>query len=1463
MRWLVICLTLLCPLAAAAQGDDRGFIQGLLEDALSNDNMTVRLEGFAGALSSRATVERITIADPQGVWLTAEEVGLQWNRSALLRGAVDIQEISMQRLSIPRLPNAPAETPAPEARSSFALPDLPVSLNLEQLDVARVELGEAVAGIEATLQVSGSASLAGGEGEAQLKIDRLDRGGTIALDGSYSNNDRVLGLDLSVTEPADGLIVNALGVPGAPSVALTVKGDSPIDDFAAAISLSTDGQERISGDVILRADGDAGTNRFRVDIGGDLAALVAPQYEEFLGDDVQLAAEVLRQQDGEIELSEMTLRANALGLSGYALIGADGWPQRLDLDGSITPPSGETVVLPLGGDETRVEGVTLTGTFDAENGNGWQLQAQVVGLNRDGVLELDRLDFTGAGEIARETQAVSGVLDMQAQGLTLEDEVLARTVGSDLRGQVGFDWQKGAPLQLRELDLAGADYGLTGSVTVKGLESLEIVVTPDLVLKADDLGRFAEISGLALTGAADVSITGEAQPLTGAFDLALDGTTRGLGTGIEALDPLIDGVGSLRLEARRDETGLYADLLRIATQAARIEGTAELTSGTGKADLDVTLRDTSLVLPGVEGQTDLTLTAVQQPNGWKVDLDGEIPDVATVQYSGLIDPSVQNGPDVSGVLNAQVGRMSPFSRVAGRALSGAATLTVTGEGRVAAQTFDVEVDARTVNLKLDLPTVDPLLEGTSQLSFKARRGDDKRFVLDGLTYDGLGTIRLDGTLEGASVDDLSVDGRLVADLPRLSPLSGLAGRAVRGALRADVTASGGVLDGPLELSGMLSGSGISLSVPAVDPLLAGDVRLAVEATRDAQGVINVQRLDLDGPATAQFTGTVSGIGEEQLKVDGQASGQVPNLSAFNGLTGQRLSGSLRFDADVALAQPNGPVSANGTLVAQNLGIGNASVDPFLRGTTNVALNVQRDAGGALRIERLTVDGASIDGSVTGRLSPSDANLDLQVTVAGIERLVPELPGSLRVSGTARHSGGDWRVNLDGTGPGRIGARVNGTVAQNFGTVNIDVTGSAPLALANSRIAPNTISGVLDLDVAVRGAPRLENVSGRVSTSGARFSATAFDISLDDLSGGVSLQGGRAQMDLTGSLSSGGTVSASGPILLSAPYGANLVVELRNAGLQQTDLFDTTANGRITIEGPLTGGARIAGRIDLGEVEVRVPTIGPSYSALDGLRHENLPADVRRTLMFANLGPSASGETEKAKLPPYPLDILVSAPNRIFVRGRGLDAELGGSLRLTGTSANVIPIGQFDLVRGRLDLLGRRLDLTQGQVSMRGSFTPYVLFEASTEVEETTITILLEGPVSEPELTVNSSPELPQDEALAFFLFGRSVTDLSPLQAVQLAQAVRTLSGQGGLGIQENIRSGLGVDDFDVGTTDDGTVEASVGKYISDNIYTDVTVGADGTSEINLNLTVTPEVTVRGRVSSDGTSGVGVYYEKDY
>ena len=55
----------------------------------------------------------------------------------------------------------------------------------------------------------------------------------------------------------------------------------------------------------------------------------------------------------------------------------------------------------------------------------------------------------------------------------------------------------------------------------------------------------------------------------------------------------------------------------------------------------------------------------------------------------------------------------------------------------------------------------------------------------------------------------------------------------------------------------------------------------------------------------------------------------------------------------------------------------------------------------------------------------------------------------------------------------------------------------------------------------------------------------------------------------------------------------------------------------------------------------------------------------------------------------------------------------------------------------------------------------------------------------------------------------------------------------------------------------------MGKYISENIYTDVTVNTAGETEINLNLNVSRSITVRGRVGSDGGTGIGVYIERDY
>ena len=219
---------------------------------------------------------------------------------------------------------------------------------------------------------------------------------------------------------------------------------------------------------------------------------------------------------------------------------------------------------------------------------------------------------------------------------------------------------------------------------------------------------------------------------------------------------------------------------------------------------------------------------------------------------------------------------------------------------------------------------------------------------------------------------------------------------------------------------------------------------------------------------------------------------------------------------------------------------------------------------------------------------------------------------------------------------------------------------------------------------------------------------------------------------------------------------------------------------------------------------------------------------------------------------------------MFIRGRGLDAELGGNLRIGGTTAEVIPAGRLNLIRGRLSILGKRLDLTEGAATLEGNFDPFIRLLASARSGGYQIAISLIGPVSKPDIALSSSPALPEDEILAQLLFGRSVSGLSPVQVLQLADAATGLAGgssQGGF--LANLRQGLGLDDLDLQTDAQGNAALRAGRYLSDNIYTDVTIGGDGGAGVSLNIDLTPDITARGSFSSAGDTSLGLFFERDY
>ena len=125
--------------------DDKGFITRFLERNLSGAGRQVIITGFQGALSSRATFTEMTIADADGVWITLKNGAIQWDRSALFARRIDITELSAAEILLPRLPDSGEPQRKAEVRD-FALPTLPVAVNIARIKADRVDIGAPVIG---------------------------------------------------------------------------------------------------------------------------------------------------------------------------------------------------------------------------------------------------------------------------------------------------------------------------------------------------------------------------------------------------------------------------------------------------------------------------------------------------------------------------------------------------------------------------------------------------------------------------------------------------------------------------------------------------------------------------------------------------------------------------------------------------------------------------------------------------------------------------------------------------------------------------------------------------------------------------------------------------------------------------------------------------------------------------------------------------------------------------------------------------------------------------------------------------------------------------------------------------------------------------------------------------------------------------------------------------------------------
>ncbi|WP_295042341.1 translocation/assembly module TamB domain-containing protein [uncultured Paracoccus sp.] len=1490
--WLVV-FAILLPLAAMAQtaaeisqqeSDDRGFLTRMLERNLSGAGRDVVIDGFQGALSSRATFRRISIADADGVWLTLNDGAIQWNRSALLRGRIEIAELSAREILLPRLPVGEERAPTAEAREfEFALPELPVALNITQIRADRVELGEPVIGLAAAISMAGGMSLAGGEGQAKLAIQRLDGPrGTFNLDTGFSNTSQILRVNLTLDEAADGLLANLIDLYDKPSVVAEITGEGQIKDFGVDIKLATDGLPRVTGRVSAAGGpdqaGNPGTN-FALQLGGDVAALLAPQNRSFFGNQVQLRAEGWRGDDGRLLIPTLDLATDALSLDGSLAVNAQGAPQNAELLITLGSDAGATQVpvpLPFAGPDSTVESGRLELQYDAAEGQGWTLNGRVGALDLGDVLLGDvRLDGSGAVVLdGGSLQSVNGAIRFGSRQMVFADAGLAQAIGPDITGSTDFDFTPGNAVRMTGLTVNGADYGLQGLLQLSGL-STGFVLSGNMQARYDDLGRISTLADRDLSGRADASVVGYFNFL--GRDFAITSTVAGtdISVGQPQIDRLLAGRSTIDLRARRDRTGirltdLSVNAQRLTAQAqgyvnslssdvtatismpslqdadpafsGALKAEAKLSGASGARQLTVSGEAEDLRI-GIEsldnaldGQTTLTVLAAERPEGYEV----EVFRIANPQVraegrgsfaEGALDASVDLAvPDLSAIRDGWTGGFDAMARLTER--NGARFVDLTGSGQ---------------NLSFGVQNADAALTGTTRLRVQAEERDgtvtlrDVELVNDQLNATAQGVY-------GPGVTDVSADVRVAS----LTPF----GPGWRGALNLTGSfreAGDGIRR--LDVSG--TGRDLAFGQAQVDGALAGETRLAVTGT-ERNGVFTIGRAQIENPRlNATATGTVGG---DQTDVTAQVNAQDLRF------LGNGISGALNATARVIQQGNARRITANGTGIG--LSVGQPRVDPLLRGQTRFDIAATQAPAG-ISVQRLDVQNPQLRVQASGDTA---SGMTVAARLADLGLVQPEFPGPVQVDGTLREQGPNFVLDLGATAPGRTQLRAAGSVARDFSAMNLAITGSSDASVANTFIRTRSIEGPLSLNLTVNGPPALQSVSGRVQLTNGQVTDPGVGVRLEGVNATADLAGGRILLDAGANVSAGGRVQVSGPIDLTGGT-LDLAILLDRVIARDPNLYQTEISGTLRMSGRNADGPLLSGTINLGETEIRIPSTGLGGArAIPDINHVGDTRPVRSTRAKAGLEPYPSAASREAGLAGPPstppsapprLDLVINAPNQVFIRGRGVDAELGGSLRVQGTTRNAIPIGFLELIRGRVDLLGRRFTLTEGLVELQGSMIPVIRLVAETERDSITTRIIIDGEVRDPDITFESSPELPEEEVLSQLLFGRGLDNISPLQAAQLANAIAVLAGRGGEGIIGNLRNQVGLDDLDLATDDDGNVQVRAGKYLSDNVYTDVAVGADGKSTLNLNLDVTNSLTARGSVGTEGDSTLGLYFERDY
>ncbi len=1411
----------------AQESSDQGTVASLLSWALSTPANHVTVGQVAGALSSDVEVRDVRIADKDGVWLTVDRAKLVWSRTALFSRRLEIDKLEIDRLTIAR---KPVEEEADKAQAAEApqLPALPVKLIVRSFAMKEMVLEEPVIGMAARITASGYAVLGRTDEGLSLKLEsrRLDAPGQIDVNLTYAPQTGQLDLSAVLKEPAHGLVSHVIGLPGEPPVDLDVRGKGTIDDWAATLAFQSGPTVGANGQATIKREGPG--RRIALDLTSRIEGLLPEVIAPAFAGTTALTGDILSGDDGSwtVRRFEVASRTARLTLGG-TVDAAKNLDVALAIravptDGTATK-AGDATIGKLVLDVTAKGPATaprIAGTLSAADIASPQLRL----ASADGRLLIEpptaqQAARPGAGAVA--AAALSSVsFDFKLAGFAPASPDLARAAGDTLdvsaRGTANSDFTMDldtARLTTRTLDASFT--GVVGARTLKGVAKARL----------PELAAFSGLAGRSLGGSAELTANLDGDPGRYRIRAGLDGQLRDARVGSPPVDRLLAGTVAIKGVAERLPGGFGFSDLRIAGQnlTARLDGPATSQS----ANLAVTF-----AVPELKRADDR--------------LSGKAAGQATL--TGSLDR-----PDLAADLTVTDARS--LGRPIPRLKIGVVAKDVTGA-----------VDAR---LSVEGEADRKAVAGRAHVA--ATSGG---WALDDLDVT-VGSARLNGAVTLAG-DRLATGALALAagDLDDLSPL-------VLTPLKGDVNASIALAVVEGRQSARVQAKANRLSVAGVS---LRRLDAAIDA-RDAWGRpsldadVKVEQLNAGGTAfeSVSFTskGTTSAsdfvLAAKGLGLDIESRGRIlpgpPTSVELQSLSARRGADRL------ALAEPARLTFADGGVAFERFAIAAGKGRLTIAGKAGATLDITAQATAVpLSVADIVAPGLGLEGTLDGKVQlagPSTAprgSYALTLAKVGTRQAREAGLPSVDVKATGALADGRATVDASATAAKTGTLRLTGSLPIGEGALDLKLRGPLDAAVVNGVLATEgrRVTGRLTIDLGVTGTVANPKLAGSAALSGGTFEDVIAGIRLQAIEARLAAQGETVVIErFAAATRNGGTLSASGRVTVdpAAGFPADLRITGRKAELVSSPIVTASADLDLTITGPLARTPRIGGRVSLISMDIEISERLPEQLApLPGTKYVR-PGPAAR----ARLAVSAAAKKGERAAPRFvaTFDLAIDARNRIFVRGRGLQAELGGALRLTGTTLDPVAIGAFDLRNGRFDLAGQRIDLVRGKVSFQGDLVPSLDFLAQTQASDINAQILVTGRATEPSFTITSQPALPQDEVLSRLLFNRATGGLTGFQALQLAQTLAQLSGNGAGGF-DALRKSLGVDSLDVSSGASGGPTVGLSRYLGPKVRLGVRAGATAADTgVGVDLDVTRRIKLRAGVGADGSASGGAAVEWEY